>query len=219
LKILLAGATGLVGGQLLNYLLADAAVTTVYTVARVPLPTHPKLTAFVGDIPRWPAQIADTRPDVVVSALGTTIKQAGSEQAFAAVDHDAVLAVAGSAAAAGARRMMLVSSVGAHAASRNFYLSTKGKTELALQAIGFERIDIFRPGLLRGKRTGPVRLGEAFGKAISPITDFLTPAVLDHYRSIDSAVVARAMHAAARLDTLGIYTHQFRDMRAMAGAN
>ena len=95
------------------------------------------------------------------------MRQAGSQAAFRAVDFDMVVAFARAAAAAGARRMVTVSSVGADPGSANFYLRIKGEMEAALEALGFERLDIFQPGLLRGPRGGDRRPGERIAIALA----------------------------------------------------
>jgi uncharacterized protein YbjT (DUF2867 family) len=215
LKVLLAGATGLVGHLLLRRLEAREDVTSIDVVTRRRLcDCGGKIVQHMGEIETWPCLVGEIAPDVAISALGTTIRQAGSEVAFSAVDLDAVTCFARAAAATGARQFMLVSSVGAHASSRNFYLSTKGKVETAIQSIGFERVDIFRPGLLRGHRAGERRLGERAAILLSPITDFLTPHVLDHYRSIAADDVAGAIAAAVGRSGEALATHENRDMWA-----
>jgi len=93
--------------------------------------------------------------------------------------------------------MISVSSVGAKAGSGNFYLSTKGKMEDALAAMGFDRLDILRPGLLLGDRHGPRRTGEAIGMLLAPLTDALMHGGLRRYRSVRADAVARAMLALA----------------------
>ncbi len=218
MKILLAGATGLVGQALLERLVAMPAIERIDVVVRRPLAhAGPKVQSHIGPIADWPTMVAALGPDIAISALGTTIRQAGSADAFKAVDHDAVLCFARSARASGARHMMTVSSVGAHAGSRNFYLSVKGQTEADLSAVGFDRLDIMRPGLLRGQRQGDVRWGERIASLLSPVSDFLTPAVLDHYRSIRAVDVAAAMAALTTAQDAGVYFQDNRDMLALAG--
>ncbi len=175
-----------------------------------------KVEDLVGPVAQWPTMIEGRNVDVAISALGTTLRDAGSQDAFYALDHDAVVSFARAARAAGARQFQLVSSVGAHAASRNFYLGTKGKVETSLANVGFDRIDILRPGLLRGSRSGPVRTGERIGIALSPLTDVLTPAVLSHYRSIPAACVASALARLAGAPEPGTFIHQNDEMRAHA---
>jgi uncharacterized protein YbjT (DUF2867 family) len=210
---LLAGATGLIGGLLLKRLAAMEAVTAIDLVSRRALETvDPKVKQHIGAVGDWPAMAGDATPDVAISTLGTTMRQAGSEDAFFAVDHDAVVAFARAAGGGGARHFMMVSSVGAHAGSRNFYLATKGKAEASVQAVGFDRLDVFRPGLLRGDRGGESRVGERIGILVSPLTDLLTPRVLDHYRSIAADDVAGAIAALAGDNAPGVFVHENRSI-------
>lgn len=150
MKLLIAGATGLIGARALTRALADPRVHSVTAVVRRGLDDRTakldqRLVDFACLPPLPPA-------DAALCALGTTMRQAGSKQAFLAVDHDAVLAFARAARAAGVTRFAVVSSVGAKAGSGNFYLDTKGRVEAALAAIGFERLAMLRPSLLDGDR-------------------------------------------------------------------
>ena len=161
--VIIAGATGLVGREILAGLLADPAVTAVHSLGRrKPAVQHPKLTAHVVDFAALPAL---PPADEVYLALGTTIKVAGSQAAFRAVDHDANLAVATAALAAGTKRAGLVSAMGADAGSKVFYSRVKGELEEALAKLPFEGLVIARPSLLAGNREElgqPVRRGEVW---------------------------------------------------------
>lgn len=211
MRILLAGGSGLIG-RLLVPLLAAHDTTLIGRRATGGNPRE--LTGAVED---WPALIAGSAFDLAISTLGTTIRQAGSQAAFAAIDRDAVLAVARAAHASGARHFIAVTSVGASASATNFYLKTKGEAEAGLKSLGFDRLDLIRPGLLRGKRAGPSRPGESIAMAISPITDLLTPAVLDQYRSIAAVDVARAIVALAGASGHGTHVHQNREILGHSG--
>jgi uncharacterized protein YbjT (DUF2867 family) len=207
--ILLAGATGLIGGQLLALLPADK----LHLVTRRALDTKADQSVEAPDL--WPQAIAAGNADCAISTLGTTIRQAGSQAAFRAVDFDLIIAVARAAYAAGARHFILVSSVGASAKSSNFYLRTKGETEDAVKSVGFDRVDILRPGLLRGDRGGPARWVERLTLGVSPLTDLLTPFVLDQYRSIEAVTVARAVAQLTRQTEGGVHIHHNREMLAL----
>jgi uncharacterized protein YbjT (DUF2867 family) len=191
--VALAGATGLVGRAILRGLLADESVRSVLALGRrEPGVAHPKLTSHVVDfaaLPKLPPL------DEVYLALGTTIKAAGSQTAFRAVDFDANLAVARAALAAGARRAGLVSAMGADAKSRIFYNRVKGELEEALARLPFEGLVIARPSLLAGDREAlgqPARPAERVATAVSR---FLGPLVPSNYRPIAAADVARALLA------------------------
>ena len=189
--VLVAGASGLVGREILQGLLADASTAAVHTVGRRELRLeHPKLTQHIVDLKALPAL---PRVDEAFIALGTTIKVAGSQAAFRAVDFDAVVAVAKAAKAAGATRLGVVSAMGADARSSVFYNRVKGDTEAALSALGFETLVIARPSFLAGDREAlgqPLRSGEALALNVSR---WLAPLIPDNYRSIDARRVARAL--------------------------
>ena len=191
--VALAGATGLVGRLILEGLLADTSIQTVHVLGRrKPRAAHAKLTCHVVDFAALPPL-----PPVEEAylALGTTIKVAGSQAAFRAVDFDANLAVARAALAVGARRCGLVSAMGADAKSSVFYNRVKGELEEALAQLPFEGIVIARPSLLIGNREElgqPARPLEKLGEAFSKILGPLIPA---NYRPIAAAKVARTLVA------------------------
>lgn len=192
-KVLIAGATGLVGRELLQGLLADPGVAQVLSLGRRPPPAaHPKLQALVVDFARLPAL---PPVDEVYLALGTTIRVAGSQAAFRALDFDANLAVARAALQSGARRAGLVSAMGASARSGVFYNRVKGELEDALSGLGFEGLVIARPSLLLGDRASlgqPLRRGERIGAAVGRVLGFLIPAA---YQPIAAGCVATALLA------------------------
>jgi uncharacterized protein YbjT (DUF2867 family) len=189
--VLLAGATGLVGGQILRALLADETVAQVHALSRRPLDIrHPRLQVHLVEFGRLPEL---PRADEAYLALGTTIKVAGSQQAFRAVDLDANLAVARAAFAAGVRRIGLVSAAGANARSSVFYNRVKGKLEEALEAMDLAALVIAQPSLLLDRRDGlgqPPRLGE---RIAIPIAKLLAPVVPGPYRPVHARAVARAL--------------------------
>ena len=209
MKAILAGATGLIGNLLARQLPPEG-LTTVGRRADPSL--DPRIAQEVVDVADWPAIVEKARAEVAFCTLGTTIRVAGSQAAFRAIDREAVIAFAKAAKAGGARQILLVSSVGANATSNNFYLRTKGEAEAGVSALGFERVDIFRPGLLRGDRSGTARPGEGIAIAVSPFTDLLTPPFLDRYRSIEALTVAKAMAALAGNGEAGAFIHHNRDM-------
>lgn len=190
-SLLLAGATGLVGQAALAQAVALPGLHTVHALVRRPLAApSPRVQALHVDFTRLPALPA---ADAALCALGTTIRAAGSQDAFRAVDLDAVLAFARAAQAAGVRRLGVVSALGADARSAVFYNRVKGEAEAALQACGFDLLVIARPSLLVGDRAAlgqPVRAGERWGLAISRPLGSLIPA---RWRPIEATVVARAL--------------------------
>lgn len=194
---LVAGATGLVGQQILRGLLEDDAVAAVHALVRRPLAlSHPKLTVHTVDFARLPPL---PPVDEAYLALGTTIKVAGSQPAFRAVDFDANLAVACAAQVAGARRLGLVSAMGADARSRIFYNRVKGELEEAVAGLGYEGVVIARPSLLAGDRTAlgqPERAGERIGVRVGR---WIRPLVPANFRPIAARAVARALLRAVPL--------------------
>jgi uncharacterized protein YbjT (DUF2867 family) len=191
--ILLAGATGLVGRELLRGLLADASASKVHALGRkAPVESNPKLTFQSVDFAALPPL---PHVDQCYIALGTTIKVAGSQEAFRAVDFDAVVNTAKAAKAAGATRLGVVSAMGADTKSSLFYSRVKGEMEDALSQLGFDALVIARPSMLAGDRASlgqPVRGGEELATKISRWLGAIIPA---NYRSIDAASVARALLA------------------------
>lgn len=211
--ILLVGATGLVGGAVV----AEAGADPLTILARrdvAGLPDHHAL--LVAPSPRWADIAAAEQPRVLVCCLGTTIRQAGSQAAFRAVDHDLVLSVARGARLGGTARMIVVSSVGASAASRNFYLRTKGETEDGLRALAFDRLDILRPGLLTGNRAGQPRLGEGIATLAAPLVNAMLLGSLRRYRSISAERVAKAIVALTAREAPGVHIHENDAIRALA---
>lgn len=189
--VLLAGATGLVGGQMLQALLADPTVGQVHALTRRDLNlAHPRLQVHHVDFRRLPAL---PPADEAYLALGTTIKVAGSQAAFRAVDFDANLAVAQAAIASGARRIGLVSAAGASAQSSVFYNRVKGELEDALKALDLQALVLAQPSLLLDLRDGlqqPPRLGE---RIAIPVAQLVAPLLPGRYRPVHARAVALAL--------------------------
>ncbi len=217
-SLLLVGATGLVGGALIA---ATATHPQLHLAAlarrEAVIPLGARLELLVADPADWPEAIIRARPEVVAIALGTTIAaHGGDRQAFRAVDHHLVVDVARAARNAGVRQVILVSSVGADAASRNFYLSVKGQAEASVNALNFPRLDILRPGLLRGARQGPARPAERAGQIVSPLIDLLLRGRLAKYRSVHARDVAAAIVALAGRPGRGRQVHASPDIHNLA---
>ena len=214
-RIILAGATGLIGKQV-AYILGGSELHVVARRALEGLP--PQVVQHVADPLAWSKIVIETKADVAINCLGTTWKKSGkSEVAFRAVDMDLVLAIASAAKKANAGHFISVSSVGASSQSSNFYLRTKGEVEDRLSQIGFRRLDILRPGLLVGERGGDRRAGERVAIALSPLTDPLMVGSLSRYRSIRGATVARAIANLVQAKGGGRFIHENREIEALAG--
>ena len=190
-RALLAGASGLVGSHCLQRLLHDPHYAQVVALVRRPLDvTHPRLVQSVVDFDHL--ALPAGRFDDVYCCLGTTIRRAGSQEAFRRVDFEYPVALAHAARQRGALRFLLVSALGADAASKVFYNRVKGEVEEAVRQAGIERTWFFRPSLLLGERseTRPAeRAGIVFAKLVSP----LLRGPLGRYRAIDADAVAAAM--------------------------
>ena len=208
---LLAGATGLIGSQLLPLLLASEHYSTVTVIGRRPVNlTHSKLNNQVVDFDKLASYTAVLKADDIFCCLGTTMKQAGSREAFRKVDYEYPLALARFAHEQGARQYSLVSAMGADRNSRIFYNRTKAEVEDDISAIPYKSIHIYRPSLLRGPRAS-FRLGETVGNVVMTAFAFLTP---KQYRPIKSIKVARAMVSYASREEDGIYFHPSDSLQA-----
>lgn len=211
---LVAGATGLVGREILAILLADKRYSRVHVLGRRTTGLqHPKLEQHVVDFTQLPSLPAI---DDVFIALGTTIKVAGSQAAFRAVDFDAVLAVAQAGTAQGAAKLGAVSALGANPQSAVFYSRVKGEAEHALAQCGYHSLVLARPAMLAGNREAlgqPERSGERLGLAV---TRALRPLIPANYRSIAAADVAAALVQAVHAGTPGV---RYLESGAMQGAS
>jgi uncharacterized protein YbjT (DUF2867 family) len=191
-----------VGREVLAALLADKHTSAVHSLGRRTLPlTHPKLTQHIVDFAALPEL---PRTDDVFICLGTTIKVAGSQQAFRAVDYEAVVAVAHAAIAQGATKLGVVSAMGADAKSGIFYNRTKGEMEAAVSALGYQSVSIAQPSMLAGNRASldqPVRKGELWALNMSR---WLGPLIPANYRSILVTDVAAGLVRAVKAGRPGV---------------
>ena len=205
---LLLGASGLIGGHCLDLLLADNDYAQVTMLVRKPLPqTHPKLTQRIVNFDRL-TEVADAfRVQDVFCCLGTTIKTAGSQEAFRKVDFTYPVESARIAMQQGAAQFLLVSSLGANAKSSVFYNRIKGEVEVAIAASDISSVQIFRPSLLLGQRA-EVRTGEVIGEKISRAISFLLVGPLRKYRPIEARTVATAMIVMAKQAAAGIHIYE-----------
>lgn len=209
LRVALVGATGLVGGEVMQLAVGREDVRLVAVARReVPLPHGARMEMFVAEPAKWGEVFEAVRPNAVICALGTTWKKAGREEdAFRAVDHDLVLDTARAGKAHGVERFIAVSSAGADAASKALYLRTKAQVEAELGKLRFKRLDVLRPGLLRGKRSAENRWLERVGILASPFTDLLLHGPRRAYRSIAAETVAKAALALAMRKAAGRFMH------------
>ncbi|RAJ94857.1 NAD(P)H-binding protein [Aliidiomarina maris] len=192
-KLLLVGATGAVGKQVLTQALNDSRVASVVAPVRRELPAHPKLLSLQVNFEQL-EQTADWwQADAVICALGTTMRRAGSQEAFRRVDYDYPLHVAKLAHEAGTPTFVLNSAMGADAQSRFFYNRVKGELEQSLRTIGFTSLTLARPGLIGGPRD-EFRLGERVMSGVLSVTGPILP---KRWRINPAAHIAAAMLDAA----------------------
>jgi uncharacterized protein YbjT (DUF2867 family) len=204
---LLAGATGLIGSALLPLLLASDRYAKVIVVGRRPVAIqHPKLTQVVVDLGQLEVERLRLIADDVYCCLGTTIRQAGSREAFYKVDFLYVVQLAALTAANFAAQFLVVSSLGADVNGRFYYSRVKGEMEEAVRQAPFRAIHIFRPSLLLGERAQP-RLGERLSAAVLALARPLLRGSWGKYRPVAAATVAQAMLRAAEDDGGGIRLH------------
>jgi|WetSurMetagenome_2_1015567.scaffolds.fasta_scaffold95739_2 uncharacterized protein YbjT (DUF2867 family) len=212
---LVAGATGLVGNHLADQLINDPLYSKVIIFSRKPLELiHPKIEQHLVDFERLDSVVLSIQPDDVFCALGTTIKKAGSQAAFRKVDYEYVVNLANFSSAVGAKRLLVVSAMGADAKSRIFYNRVKGEMEGSLSQIALPEIHIFRPSLILGKRN-VLRFGEYIAQKIMGSIAFLFAGPLLKYRAIHASAIARAMIIAARAGKSGISVYPSDVMQKM----
>ena len=205
---LIAGASGLVGKELLALLLKDPACREVHSLVRKPSSlAHPKLQSHGVDFAKLGTASAQAlsvpKLDEVYICLGTTIKVAGSEDAFRAVDFDAVLAVARAGIARGATKLGVISAMGASSASRVFYSRVKGEMEDAVSKLGYRNVTIVRPSFLAGDREAlnqNTRSGEKIALAAMHLFNAFIPA---NYKAVQASDVAASLLLQVRKGTSG----------------
>ena len=208
-RLALVGATGLIGSEVMKLAVGRQDMRLVAVARREsPLPQGARMEMFVADPAKWGEVFEAVQPTALICALGTTWRKAGrDEEAFRAVDHDLILATARAAKEAGVERLVAVSSTGADAMSKNRYLRTKGEVERELGRMRFKRLDILRPGLLKGHRIGDLRPLERIGSALSPLADLAMQGRYRQYRSIRAELVAKAAMALALRRAGGRFVH------------
>ena len=210
------GASGLVGRYCLEALLNSQQFTSVVALNRRSLPgsNHPRLQQKVSDL--WKLTQSDfSGVTDLFCATGTTIAKAGSQQEFRRIDYDLPLLCARTAVSCGVRRFVLVSSVGADRASKNFYLRTKGELESDLSQLGFEGLYILRPSLLLGRRQ-EVRPIEIVATRFSPVLNMVLWGALKRYRAVPGRTVGRAMVAAAEAAQPGTFIYEYSEIVGLA---
>ncbi|WP_296269278.1 oxidoreductase [Pseudomonas sp. UBA6562] len=205
-RVLIAGATGLTGEHLLDRLLSEPTISRVLAPTRRPLVEHAHLENPVGEL-------ADLLPaltgnvDIAFCCLGSTIKQAGSEAAFRAVDLELVTAFGKRARELGARHLLVISAIGADTGSSVFYNRVKGEMEEALKQQGWPQLTIARPSLLLGERLNQ-RLAERLAAPLARL-------IPGKYKGIEACTLARALWRLALEEQDGVRVVESDDLRRL----
>lgn len=205
-RILLAGATGLTGEHLLDRLLNEPTVERVLAPTRKPLAAHPRLENPIGELADLLPQLAG-QFDTAFCCLGSTLKQAGSQDAFRAVDLDLVVAFARRARELGARHLLTISSLGANPESSIFYCQVKGEMEAALMDQQWPQLTLARPSQLLGPR-----LEE---RPLERLTAPLSQLLPGKYHGIEACTLARALWRLALEEGEGTRIVESDDLRKL----
>jgi uncharacterized protein YbjT (DUF2867 family) len=205
---LLLGATGLVGKALLRLLLQDTSYGRVRILLRKDtLPHHPKAEKIVVNFDTLSAHAEEFAVDDVFCCLGTTIKKAGSQEAFYKVDATYPYEAARLAKEKGAKQFLIVTAMGSDKNSAIFYNRTKGEAEEKISALQLPAFHIIRPSLLLGERDEK-RTGEKIGQAVMGTLNFLMLGPLKKYKAIEADKVARAMLNIAKQNLAGKHIYE-----------
>lgn len=212
---IIIGSTGLTGSHLLKTLLSSDVYDKVISfVRRQTKISHPKLIQHVVDFDNIESYQDYVEGNDMFCCLGTTIKQAGSQEAFEKVDLTYPVEFAKTGAKNGVKQFSIISSIGASPESSNFYLRTKGKCEEQLRKLPFQSISIFRPSLLIGNRK-EFRLGEKLGEYVMKIFSVFMVGKLRKYRPVKSKKVANAMFNIAQQGTVGYHVYESDEIASM----
>lgn len=213
---LIIGSTGLIGSQLLELLLDSKDYATVITfVKRDSGIQHPKLEQHIIDFDKPETYIELVIGDDFFCTIGTTIKNAGSQDAFRKVDFGYPKEFATIAIQNKVKHFLIISSLGADANSGNFYLKTKGEIQDFLKNCNFESVSVLQPSLLLGNRT-EFRLGEKIGAFFMKLFSFLLIGNLKKYKPIKSEAVAKAMFTSAQKNYKGFHIIESDEIQEIA---
>ena len=213
---LLAGASGLVGGYVLDSLLDAPDFARVFAISRRPLGReHSRLANRIVQFEKLETQLKGGQCNTAFCCLGTTMKRAGSEKAFREVDHDFVLAFARAAKAAQAQRFVVVTSAAADVRSKHFYLRVKGEVEQALEGMSFPSLDILQPSMVLGWYKG-IRPVQILATALMPLANPFLTGTRIALRGIPARTLAAAALGAARSGRRGVYRYTWPSLHQLA---
>jgi len=209
------GATGLIGGLLLEELLNDPYFDTIRILIRRPLEiTHAKLEKKIVDFDDNDSLlVALSNSNVVFCSIGTTQKKVkGDKEAYRKIDFDIPVKLARFSKMVGCEKFILVSSVGANSKGDNFYIKLKGEVEDVIKTISLRSLHIMRPSFLIGERK-EIRMGEVIGKPLMQIFSFLIP---KKYKAIQAKDVAKAMVTIAKKNDEGISSYEYEQIKELS---
>lgn len=213
---LVVGGGGLIGGHCLKLLLDRAEYGRVVALGRRRLKLeHPKLVQHVVDFDKRETFEPFLKTDDVFSCVGTTRAKSHDEESYYKADFDVPYDIARLSVESGAKRFLIVTSVGADSKARSFYLRLKGEIEAAVSKLPFEAVHLFRPSLLLGARTEQRRF-EGFIQGLAPVFSLVCKGPLSRYAPVSGETVAAAMVAAALSDPRGIHVHEYDSILALA---
>jgi uncharacterized protein YbjT (DUF2867 family) len=206
---LIVGATGLIGRFCLDILCDDPTYSEVIALARKPLlKTHRKLQTIVTKFDKIEHDLSNIQADDIYCCLGTTIKKAGSQEAFKAVDYTLVVTIAELMKKQGAEQFIVISALGADKNSKVFYSRVKGEMEQVLQELEYPCLRIIRPSLLLGNRK-EFRLGEKIGVLLTPVLKPFLIGSLKKYIPVEAESVAHFMVKVAHEEPLsGVHVYE-----------
>jgi len=205
---IIAGATGLTGGLLLDLLLKDDEYEKVIVLTRKNLyATNPKISEIICDLTTLPQVENEIKGDVLFCCLGTTIKKAGTQDAFKQVDYNYPVELAKVAKKNEIPEFIVISALGAKPDSLIFYNKVKGEMERDIAALNLPAFHIIQPSLIIGERKES-RMGEGIAQKLAPLYDKLLIGGLRKYKSIEAGQIARAMLAIAKSKTKGVIRHE-----------
>lgn len=208
-KAIIAGASGLIGSELLKIILNEPAYDSVITLTRKQLDlVHPKLTQLNIDFDRLGEFASDITGDAIFSCLGTTNQITPDRKRYYHIDHDYPLHLGRMAVENGISHFHLVSSIGANPESKNFYTRMKGETERDIGLLNIPSIYFYEPSLLKGRQIS-TRTGERFFEGLFKFVNPLLIGSWKKYRSVDAATVARTMYDQSLENDPGKYVVQF----------
>ncbi len=211
---LIIGGTGLVGSHLLRLIAEDPYYQSITVLARRNFPVPSKVKLEIVNFDRLSASASMMQADHVFCCIGTTIKTAGSQEAFRKVDFDIAVTSAKLALQNGATKYLVVSALGANKNSSIFYSRVKGEMEEAIQSMPYREIWIFHPSILTGKRK-EFRPGEAIGRAMGVIISPFLMGPLKKYKPVNAERVARAMLYCAKESKPGIHFIESDEIQAL----